>query len=419
MPLGTWGKLQLDGAKVTSNSEESITIEDETGAIRLKNSALGTIDGNIISGLIGGKYIKEDKLPIMLFAQSTDLTATTGTVEPTLMSIADLIKEQSLLRYVKTGAVKIENSRAIDNSSSISVLGVEPDIISAESIEGFVEIAKGYYVLNATQVKGAVEDVYFWVDPLYYHVTSTEEKTVEVLKCRQDFSGELIIPETVEHDGITYTVTSIAAEAFQHCVYVTRLIISETVVYIGDGAFDGCSGLTYIYVPISVSFMGTGCFSGCISLGGISWGNLGISLVIEIGVVEISAEMITVYNDLTAVTLPATLKSIGEKCFYGCFRLMTVTSKIEDLFSISDDTFADVTYQFGTLIVPDGTKSLYESTPGWKNFRNIVEQSTVGITPSNICEKNDASIFTLSGQKVKDTIRKGLYIINCKKTIVR
>lgn len=250
------------------------------------------------------------------------------------------------------------------------------------------------------RLEAAIGSLYFTVYPLTYHITSIKNLTVEVFKCDQNFAGELEIPETVTNKGLTYTVTSIASTAFQHCVYIT-----------------------HVSIPRGIDHVGSGCFDDCPSLGGISYSGEGGSpysgsaWVIDEDATSVSqGDFVIVWNDLTAVTLPASLKSIGEKCFYGCFRLMTVTSKITDLFSISDDTFADVTYMFAQLIVPDGTKALYESTPGWKNFKNIIEASTVGVDSQLINGQSVGDIYTLGGLKVQNA-QKGLYIQNGKKVV--
>ena len=59
--------------------------------------------------------------------------------------------------------------------------------------------------------------------------------------------AEYVIPETVTHDGVDYTVTAIENEAFKDNTALTAVTIPETVVAIGEGAFAGCTGLTAIY----------------------------------------------------------------------------------------------------------------------------------------------------------------------------
>ena len=56
-----------------------------------------------------------------------------------------------------------------------------------------------------------------------------------------EYSGDVVIPETVIYNGITYSVTSL-----------------------GDYCFWGCSSLTAITIPNSVTSLGAWCFYDCI-----------------------------------------------------------------------------------------------------------------------------------------------------------
>ena len=54
---------------------------------------------------------------------------------------------------------------------------------------------------------------------LYYDIISNHEPyTVEVASNDGQYSGDITIPETVENNGITYSVTRIGDEAFGHCL---------------------------------------------------------------------------------------------------------------------------------------------------------------------------------------------------------
>lgn len=84
---------------------------------------------------------------------------------------------------------------------------------------------------------------------------------------------------------------------------------------------------------------------------------------------------------LTTITIPNSVTSIKGKVFYGCTSLTSVISYIKEPFAIDDEVFYTIydektdTYYFttATLYVPTGTKAKYETTDGWKNFKNIVE----------------------------------------------
>ena len=60
--------------------------------------------------------------------------------------------------------------------------------------------------------------------------------------------GDLIIPETVEHEGITYRVTIIWNHTFKDFTELTSVEIPNSVTLIGNYAFSGCNYLTSMMV---------------------------------------------------------------------------------------------------------------------------------------------------------------------------
>lgn len=65
------------------------------------------------------------------------------------------------------------------------------------------------------------------------------------------YSGTLVIPGTVEHEGKTYKVAKISKEGFEACD-MDSVIISEGVDSIGEYAFSACMHLKSISIPASV-----------------------------------------------------------------------------------------------------------------------------------------------------------------------
>lgn len=91
------------------------------------------------------------------------------------------------------------------------------------------------------------------VDP--YIVINDSSVAANNLEIEED--GILVIPEKTTIDGVEYTVTEIAKEAFKDNVNLTEVTIPQTVVKIASGAFAGCSNLKAIYVlsPLPISLV--------------------------------------------------------------------------------------------------------------------------------------------------------------------
>ena len=103
------------------------------------------------------------------------------------------------------------------------------------------------------------------IDGIYYYLND-EAKTAEVdsRPWGEPYSGEVVIPESVEYGGNVYAVTSIGTSAFKNCSGLTSVTILEGVTSIGDGAFWGCSDLTSVTIPEGVTSIGYRAFYDCI-----------------------------------------------------------------------------------------------------------------------------------------------------------
>ena len=184
----------------------------------------------------------------------------------------------------------------------------------------------------------------FMVDGLCYNYNS-DGTSVTVTSYYSILSDALVIPETVIYDGSSYSVTSIGERAFWYCSGLTSVTIPNSVTSIGDGAFYNCSGLTSVTIPNSVTSIGDFAFYGC--------------------------------SGLTSVTIPNSVTSIGEQAFTGCSAVTQMTCLSERPPLADDNTFLGMDYENCIVYVPAGSKTIYWTATGWKNFKNILEIDAV------------------------------------------
>jgi len=118
---------------------------------------------------------------------------------------------------------------------------------------------------------GTRADDYKEVGQLRYQCNS-EDKTatlVQVSSTSKPAEGaDLTIPETIDVDGTTYTVTALNANCLSTengCPLLGSITLPSTVKTIGENAFKGQSMLTSVNFPYVETITG-GAFSGCTSL---------------------------------------------------------------------------------------------------------------------------------------------------------
>lgn len=80
------------------------------------------------------------------------------------------------------------------------------------------------------------------------------------------YSGDIVIPSSIEHNGKPYTVVGIGPRAFCNCTELFSIHLPDTTQGIGTEAFRACFGLSVITIPDTVQIIGDGAFFGCIGL---------------------------------------------------------------------------------------------------------------------------------------------------------
>jgi hypothetical protein len=85
------------------------------------------------------------------------------------------------------------------------------------------------------------------INGIYYNLNS-ETNQVEVTSNPNKYTGNVTIPDKVTHENVEYSVTSIVADAFYRCEFLTSIKIPGSVTSIGSNAFRYCNGLSLVIV---------------------------------------------------------------------------------------------------------------------------------------------------------------------------
>ena len=212
----------------------------------------------------------------------------------------------------------------------------------------------------------------FTIDSKNYEITSFDPPTVKIgpeSKKKPYYtnapSGDIVIPATIEYNGMVFTITSIDAQAFRLCQNITSITLPETITSIGDFAFTDCSSLQSINIPASVVSIGQQAFKRCEKL---------TELPIGKGVQTIDDQAYS-YLNLETIIIPASVKTLGENVF----RPINVKNPIKILKKIVCEATVPPTVKTSgrfpnydvPLYVPASSISAYQNHAEWGKFKTI------------------------------------------------
>ncbi|QZE15615.1 leucine-rich repeat domain-containing protein [Halosquirtibacter laminarini] len=230
------------------------------------------------------------------------------------------------------------------------------------------------------------------------------------------FTGDLKIPDgitTIKQgcfsgcsglNGSLYLSANleyIESNAFYSCEgFRNKLLYPESLRFIGKHAFYGCKGFNPgSQLPVRITSIESNCFQGSFLYRK--------KLVIPEGVrmIAVSAFEYDIWGigrDITELTLPSTLREIGQKAFWGTsgiLKSITLNSENPPIFSdivgnyySKEDlktikVFSGGAYKKAIVMVPSTALDVYKADPFWGRFKNI--QALVAT--SNTSNKVDKS----------------------------
>ncbi len=210
-----------------------------------------------------------------------------------------------------------------------------------------------------------------------------------------EYSGNVVIPESVDYGGNTYSVTSIGESAFRDCSNLTSVTIPNSVSHIGSFAFDNTAwyknqpdGLVYAG-KVVYKYKGEMPTNTAITL---EDGTLGIaeeafrdcssltSVTIPNSVTSIGSSAFMDCSGLTSVTIPNSVTSIGHSTFRGCSSLTSVTIG-NSVTSIDDYAFYNCS-GLTSLTIPSSVTSIWHNVfEGCSGLTSVIVQccpTTIG-----------------------------------------
>ncbi len=256
------------------------------------------------------------------------------------------------------------------------------------------------------------------VDGIWYdfdNSTKTASVTYRGSKCNSysnEYSGSVIIPETVTYNGTTYSVTSIGNYAFYNCTSLTSVTIPNSVTSIGDYAFEDCSSLTSVTIGESVTSIGDGAFSDCSSL---------TSVTIPNSVTSIERQAFSNCSSLSSITIPESVTNLEYDAFYKCYfaadnfvnyssqqsfgGAIIVDADINGLL-ITDSTLVKCRPNVVSAEVPEGVKSIessaFKESPLLTTITIGNDVKTIGVNAFEKCKALTSVVITDSVQTIND-----------------
>ena len=263
-------------------------------------------------------------------------------------------------------------------------------------------------LLSVAGMKNALAQS-FTEENLNYTVNSNGVSvTVTGLANGTSYYGAVNIPDEVTYNNNTYSVTKIAASAFQNCTGITSATIPSSVTSIANMVFNGCSGLiTLNYNAVNCSLGSTNYYDyhyydyhwlyGCSSL---------VSLNIGQGVQTIPDYFVCAYNyngggsNLTgSIAIPNSVTAIGKCAFAGCYNIGTVSIG-NSVTSIGENAFNNCS-NMGSLTIGSSVASI-----GVSAFESCSKLTTV-VLPSSMTSISNSTFSgcsLLSSVTIPNTI---------------
>ena len=269
------------------------------------------------------------------------------------------------------------------------------------------------FVAMAAMLPASMSAYDFKEGGLYYNVNGNEAAVTFEVENVGGYSGDVVIPETVVHNGVEYPVTAIGYKAFCFCYNLTSIEIPNSIDSISSHAFNGCERLQRVVIPNSVVTLYPCAFNSCTSLKSVVIGN-------SVRVIE---EYCFQYcYQLTDVVIGSSVTYLAHKSFSDCPALRKVTCLAPEPPAMDAYySFSDQAYTYGTLCVPQASIQAYMNDVNWGRFthyQNLVlaEQLSLDKTSLTLHGNESQQLTAVSQSGLVSAVAPGQAVITATTT---
>lgn len=401
----SWYELQFKTGDLKVTNEDRTTWEPDTFLLCVITAeAWEDENGELIwnawdyNGWFTGKYVALEELKIA--TPPTKTTYTAGeTFDPTGMVVKAVYEdgtEKTVTDYTMTPSkdVKLTDANTFVRITyadgtvdlPITVKAAEIPETPATTTEATTTEATTTEALAVPDKGTPIEDEKKSDGSYTVNSSDSANPTVEYKAPKNKNAKEAKIPDTIEKDGVTYKVTSVAPNAFKGNKKVTKVTIGNNITTIGKNAFNGCKNLKTVTVGKNVTTIESGAFKGCTALtkvkipakttkiGKDAFNGCKKLKTVTVGknVTTVEANAFKGCSSLTKITLPAKTTKIGKNAFSGCKNLKTITIKSTKIKSFTKDAFNGLSKD--TVIkVPKKKKAAYATLLKKAGFKGTVK----------------------------------------------
>lgn len=147
----------------------------------------------------------------------------------------------------------------------------------------------------------------------------------------------LKMPDAIVKDGVSYPITTIGKSAFESCVHLNTIELSNSVKIIEPYAFRYCNKLSNVTLSNTLETIGNYAFYDCENLTDITFPNsitaigdctFGSSGLVEVqlpnSLINMGIAIFSYCTNLEKASLPNSIKSIPNSIFSSCVNLVNV-----------------------------------------------------------------------------------------------